>query len=208
MTQQQVKTGIYLGCLGSSWSDFPFFRLPSYSREQSWLSGPIRKLSKYFSSVGKSSPWEAINYSLTARRTFLNVGKPSCSPNSPETTMKGRGKRVLKITHQHNCYDGRTALTTTVLAVYTDFPLGLSRASSLNSDESGTVICLSGCPCSGPPSVSLTQHSEGKEGKWKEKGNSRLSVCYCQDRGWIKSVLKVKFRINRTLSRVIAIQMG
>lgn len=65
---------------------------------------------------------------------------------------------------------------------YTDFPLGLSKASSLNSDESGTVIYLSGRPCSGPPTMSLTQHLEGKEGKRKEKGNSRLSACYCRDR--------------------------
>lgn len=103
-------------------------------RVQLWLSGHMM-LSKYLGTSGEAILWQPRELPLMCESHFPQT-------NSPEATMEGRGKCVLKITHKCNCWVGGTDFRAPTLVVRTDFPPGLRRASTLNSDEFGTLICL------------------------------------------------------------------
>lgn len=79
--------------------------------------------------------------SLTMQR-ILTCESYFPKQNSPEAPWREEENVFLKIICKCNCWAGGTDFRGSILAVCTDFPPGLSRTSTLISDESGTLIFL------------------------------------------------------------------
>lgn len=107
-TQWQIKTGMYLGHLVSLWPDLLFFMLPSYPRRSIMVIWSYNQTLKILGLKWGRATHEKKLIILwwPGELSLLCESHLVPQTNSPEATMKGREKSVLKITHRCTCWVG------------------------------------------------------------------------------------------------------
>lgn len=142
---------MYLGCSVSSWPHLLFFRLSSYPRSAIIVIWSHNKILKIF--------WLKWGKATSEKQFFIlwQLGEHSLMCENhlvPQIVLRlpwREEENVFRKSHRRSW--GCPFLQPHIFI--TDFPLGLSRTSTLNSEEPGTLICLFGHPGVGPPSIAL-----------------------------------------------------